>query len=861
MKELFHWKELIIQGNIMLSQTHAQALVDAIQDHHKAAKSTPSITIDGTRPIDVKTLVIDDEKGSLDSFEKNLESLRKQIIDRESYVLHLDDAKQDLKMTVRVFPPKDKNIFLDKYHVLGRGIDTARAVVEILKYEKPQNPEKLAILKKAFFALQTAIIEDNVQPNNDNLSKNSKKSESKSKMHDTMRSASMAKMMLKHFNGVMCALLSKHSELCASTHQAEAAINFVRDFIWKRTWQQEAFCTEIPNKNNDLKGDMVLRYAQPMTIRQTDPELISKDKKSEAKLKHPSPLSWETALKKDAAKPAWYTSLQKELGNWFNDFSVANQKKLDTLSVTPMSRSTPNPANAYDSCLISINKNSESEKKSADKKWEATVDLHGVHTAITEPFEVEDEKERITMTTEIHRNIILGPEGERLKNIIRRHFNAWKGIDDKATVKEVEIPILHQTLIGDNILPSILAKLVPDTKKSTTVLDNREIANEALRQELLQYNIYRHRTGEITFHLKDEKDQPTPPSAILIKPKILETNNCINAHHKYSRVRNKDVNDSRELISIAATQLAKLREIKISPDQQKNVSTIIDFLNSRDHSFFTPYKSRGDAVKNAVKSLTDYLLDNNLGIDKQTQKNFALLAQSAIELKCTVHETWLGSARRIYNNILTTINIPLISPLLKFAGWVVGNVLKLLTFPINVFTWAQHTRRKMVHKAVNEAIVAELLGERFGGCMSSADRGEEIEQRKQAQLRAFNHRRRILGFNDGTNAVLEFRKLYDTTQEKHNFNLMSTGSPATSDAETRGFGDSGLASQAEAPVEQSFIKDMQHLRKGEYKHKGISLQKYAVITPATPTEQGSPGSNHSDSSPKTDSPDSKSRRM
>lgn len=711
---------------------------------------------------------------NLDHFLKNT---RKQIIDTESFTL---DNKESGLGAVRIFPPKTANILLDKYDLFGNGLDTARAGLEILK----RSNKSTESLKKALKAFHQVI----------------------ESLPDTQEGRALAYKELKKFNAAISSILVYEANVCPDISTAQESLNFVRDFNWKSTWQNESFCTVMPNPDND--PGMLLRITKPVEVRRSANQ---------------NP--WNSPEEKP-----WYKQMKSECGGgpWFDEFVKAHRSELSTIATTPMSRSIPGPSNAYDATLIAV---------SGTGKIQQT--MQGTQVAITEPFDIKDADEKKELTKDAHRSIVFGnkdnsfnqliyinekdPPKEiandtiiiqrkndkliahwkdetnnlvsktlsdsdlknirlsesrptidptivnliatkvgavqgntRLEKIVQHQYDRWGSLEDK----ELVVPILHQTLIANSIGSA-------DVGKTRTALENREAANEELQNKLNQHDYY--------YDINQKKLIEVAHGETLgegfkkIKFEVLETNNCVNMHHRAYSFRPNDIPHSRKLVELASNRLQTVKESY--PEIKQALQTVISFLNSNNKAAYS------DEVKQALKDITEYF-DKKPTQPISRGKDIALLAQSAAELNCSVYSMEHPDLR---------IHLD---------------------------------RRNTVHKAVNEQIVAELLGQRFGGCMSSEDRGEEIELQKQAYLRAFHDpgRMRIQGFNDSPTEQADFLRKYGrSTQEKHNFNKLSTGTSISKDAETRAFfGTEGIVSSQEASDEKQLSKEFDKTRKGTY---------------------------------------------
>ncbi|WP_019215242.1 hypothetical protein [Legionella tunisiensis] len=511
-----------------------------------------------------------------------------------------------------------------------------------------------------------------------------------------------------------------------------------------------------------------------------------------------------------------------------------NLETMKKLSSTPMSRFTPNPANAFDCSDITV-----------DKNGEVTHISYHERVAVTEPLNVGATKSRQDVTDWNHLQLV---SKARLESGLNSFMEKWGPFIDEN--EPIPFTILHQTLIGDEVTFSPDQSKAKASKVQASVIDSKAEANAAVRKMIENSTIFRNKdTGEIKFlsnerFAKDPYNGEIPEGWQRVNVDLLETNNGINMWSARTRVRNNDFNDARQLIGNAVTMFNKVGEKY--PNNQ-DLKTITDFLNSRDHSLFTPYKFRGENVKKAIKNLTDELRKDDgqfAGLDKDVRENLALSAQAAVELKCTVHETWLGSARRNIANFTRDYvrQVPILGHL---ADWAVRGamtvaalglkaVVGILTLPFSAPQWYKHwgDRREM-YKSTYEGLLAESLGSLRGGCMSSADRaGEQADQRAMMK-KQFAEEGRIISYNDSPSEKARVYSEYGSTKAKHDFVEMATGTPGTSDVETRGIflnARAGVLSYvAETTEEQQLAKDLSGLRKGKYSE--VTAQQY-ITSPA-----------------------------
>ncbi|WP_133128684.1 hypothetical protein [Legionella nagasakiensis] len=715
---------------------------------------------------------IDAPLGAVANFgdlQQRLLDIREASLDRKSVVVDFDGKP------VRVFPDTPgQNINSDVNDIYARGVDSARAVTEILRLapasdsashmgglgiESPARRELVQLIER--FQINMAHHE----PNGEEGLKNAKKE-------------------LQRFNGALSDLLVKHGAV-ERREQANNAISFVRDFLWKRD-----LCTA----SCVLDGNM-MRYAEPMTFHAGDSRL------------------WE-------GEQPWKRKLASSVGaGWLGPFFQEHLADLKRLSPTPMSRFTPNPANAFD-CTDFMMKDDEVTQMS-----------HHVRTAITEPLAVGSTQSRLPITIWNHHQLLAK---ERLETGVNAFMERWGALYPDGAIP---FTVLHQTLIGDEVT------LSPDQQKSKaskfggSVIDSKEAANAAMRAWLAEHQIIRNKAdGKIEIHPKSES-RPVPDGWQEVKVNLLETNNGINMWSARTRVRNHDVNHARQLIGTAADVLSRAQ---LQPPNQ-DLNTIVRFLNSSDHSFITPYKFRGPAVKEAMVRLTAELRTDNGAFNhlpKETRESLALSMQAAVELKCTVHETWAGSLRRNVANFTRDYfrKVPVIGHLADWAVRgtmaVVGLGLKLVTGLFSLPQMLKHRgERKSVYKAAYEGILAENLGQLQGGCMSSADRALEMAEQRAAMRKQFAEEGRIVSYNDSREEKRAFLHDYGRTKTKHDQVEMATGTAGTNDVETRGMvGGDCLMSSVETEAEQKQARFLAGLRKGGY-DDGMTVASYSSSLP------------------------------
>ncbi|HHF7346139.1 TPA: hypothetical protein ACPSKB_002574 [Legionella feeleii] len=738
------------------------------------------------------------------ALQNELIGWRKASLNRRSVLVDFDVNGDGRNKKVRVFPPSDKNIDNDVNDIFARGLDSARAVTEILRCHPQKGLDNKALkdLTKLLNKFQENM---NVHLANE----------------DDAKGMENARKELARFNGALANLLV-HNAVVTKRGEAIQAINFVRDFLWKKD-----ICTAncVIEKNGKHGQSEILRYAEPMEF-------------GKAEVKRIGSATNEPINFWDGAQP-WKTKLAQAVGGggkgagWFEHFMGDNLETMKKLSSTPMSRFTPNPANAFDCSDITIDKDGVVTHISSHER-----------TAVTEPLNVGGTNSRQDVTDWNHLQLM---SKARLKSGLTSFMEKWGPFIDAN--EPIPFTVLHQTLIGDEVTFSPDQSKAKASKLQASVIDSKAEANAAVRQMLESSTILRERaTGEIKFlsnadFAKQPYNGQIPDGWQKVNVDLLETNNGINMWGARTRVRNNDYNDARQLIGNAVNVLNKV-DTKY-PNQ--DLKTVIDFLNSRDHSLVTPFKFRGKEVKDAVQRLSGALRNGDdpfSNLDKDVRENLALSVQAAVELKCTVHETWLGSARRNIDNFTRDYvrQVPILGHLVDWAvrgamtvaALGLKAVAGILTFPVSLPQWFKHRGdRREMYKSTYEGLLAESLGSLKGGCMSSADRAGEQGDQRAMMKKQFAEEGKIISYNDSPTEKARVYGEYGSTKAKHDFVEMATGTPGTSDDETRGIflnaRDGVLSYVAETAEEQQLAKDLSGLRKGKY--SDVTAQQY-MTTPA-----------------------------
>lgn len=863
--------------------------------------------------------------------------IRNASLARKSVII---PPTEGINHSVRVYDPyQAANISADVGDIFARGIDSARAVTEMFRLAKIQqttlevleaNENLLTVIRQ--FQMRMAAI-NQADPND----------------------LKQAKTELKRFNGALSDLLVQHA-VVADRKTANSAINFVRDFLWKKDiciahcvvqpngydfrtrdtlpqdLSEEKFKNsyvytrdearlfyidhegkpeEVPLSNpisfiDSLSLPAFYQYkGKPIHLISIKPSDKIKDKKylnSYLYIEKTNEIFWvnkkgivkpirnsldikniedavKTPFSSDCDKhfshheflrllpeetlhqpkqftqlryaepaffsnqdsslslddysnphPLWLQALRQQMGAdsqhpWFEQFLEDHLNQLSIQSSTPMSRFTPNPANAF-YCTDAI---------IADKEISSLA--HFMQLAITEPLNIKDTEERQRVADYNHRQLL---SEKRLEAEIEAFMEKWGEVLGTSAV--ITLPVLHQTFIGDEVSFSSDQAKARATRLEASLINSKQAANTRLKTFLGQHRLVYNKNDKTLTYFKNDD---FPPSLAFnqqeIKIALLETNDCINMWHDRARVRNNDVDDARRLIEHAVSVFETLRPYV--KDKERALNTVIAFLKSSDHSFFTPYKFRGTVVKSALQSLTAELQRGDSSFtfldNKAARENLALSLYAAVELKCCVHETWAGSLRRIVGNFTRDYcrRVPLAGHLID---WVVRGSMAVSAFfvkriinAIELLSWIvklpfmetnrpqfmlHGDDRKVLFKAANTGLLAETLGVVHCGCASALDRGGEMAEQRAARRLQFNQTGKFVSYNDTEEMKQDFFSRYGSTQAKHGSCENGTGSAGSNDNESRGIFNQGLmSSRAETLEEQEIAKAISSpLRKGQY---------------------------------------------
>ncbi len=711
---------------------------------------------------------------------------------REGFIAQHCQRVDFEKQAFRVFYSREKNLIARVEDIEGRELDFIRAALHILQYA--HKPGALPQLKNILSNLHKAL-------------------------HFEGLSLSKGASRAQKINYLLCDLLVEQ-EVCKTHANAKKAIAFMADFLWQRDFNQLPWVSVSPIEAGlyHFKINRAMQY---------NPSLSGPCYKR----------LWENLSTKNPSAPEWYQELAKQTApptgqtHWL-DRMVEDALALESMkrqSPSAMSRFSPNAANSYRCEDVIATVNSETDQ----------ILHHSQHdkTAITEPLAVghTDSSDDIQFTN--HFQMVFTP----LKENLKAYFKRFGPLLDKN--RPIPFTILHQTLVSDEV------NFVPDVFKikrkhgfwgawwGSNYIDTKHTANRRLEAILASYEIYYHPETDQIKILK--KGSPSPGKAFcLMDIQLKESNHCVNVWHWRSRVRDTDMNTPRQLIKNTDYFLKQLED-KVDANLKEDLSLVRKALSRSNFSWLTAHFDYAPREKQAFARLCKALKRAEVnGVERNLGENLSLLIQASAQLKRTVHETRFGAFRRQVENRSRGLrkSLPYLGHLadwtLRGVFWGVATLIKVVTEPLKwlcavpMWLWNRatssnghkFTSRPTHARAKYEGLVAELLGQLFGGCMSSLDRANELSESRAAEKALHITKGYISSYNTSHSQAVEsqYQSILNT-KHKHNAVFAATGIQGTQDLETVGLGGAGLAAEKETREEKQQSRTLARLRKFSFK--------------------------------------------
>lgn len=613
-----------------------------------------------------------------------LSELRNEHLNSKSFLL--TNVSPNLQI-VRVFPANTSNVNASTYDFFASGIDSTRGVLAIIQYS-PLSKDLDATLNRIKEALKifqekiTALNFHEVDNETTKLSKLEK-----------------AQAIYKEYNGVLANILVE-TGCYQDEKMAAKGILEARDLIWIENHKDESVCTI---RNNSEGKPIALSFSKRLNFTTNDMT--------------------------DYENQPWFEEFNGK-HPWAKEF-IQNNPDILKLSATPMQRSTPNPANAWEEATILIKDN------------KAKQIISGVRLGITSPYQIKDKTERQRLTNRNHR---LMASDERLTAYVKKHMEMWDGLHEG----EINIPILHQTLVDPGALRYISDRT---GQNPADMIKRKRIANIELQKWLANKNIYYHGNTVLI------NPNPIPKNATKVNFIVKETNNGINVHEKMTKKVTRDISDSQDLVKMAVKKMELFKKQLLSQNDEIGNLMMEKILNYIKSSTLENPREMTQDEKNALSFICFNLHRGQYSqLNPMVQRNLALLIQAAVQLSSFL-------SNDIDKNFIGFVK----------DGAAMGNK-KFKLKDLNDATY----------KSCYERIIAELLGVRMGGCKSALDREQEVSELVNAMYRQFHETSNIVGYHDTPDKKDEFRNIYLNTQHKHNMCEMITGNLGSCDNETQG---------------------------------------------------------------------------
>lgn len=673
--------------------------------------------------------------------DQHLKSLREDYLNTKSHLITLDDEKQ----TVRVYPRKDSNIDARIDDFFASGIDCVRGALMIIEYSEIEQKDKENLIK----GIKNSLIKYH---KNLSLLRDEAQGDDNKKIENLKLARDQYLLFFKSLGN----RLTKNG-IYTDPKLAVKGIQEARDLVWIQSRKGEAVCTL-----RGIKGDdsiTAISYAKRLEFDHQD--LVDK---------------------KQYQTQAWFTSMAKN-HPWVEKLYKKNPDILQ-LSPTPMLRGIPNPANAWDESSILISSNGGIQQV-----------IRGTRLGITSPYSVKSSGERQRLTDRNHRLMV---SNERLEEYVKQHMTNWRGLmplpDGQGEVK-VTIPLLHQTLIDPGALRYLPEFSGDDPEDMMRMLTHGSEEVQKHLNALTTY--YNPETGEVVI---SKQETTIPPNCLPINFSVKKINNGINMWEHITLERASDRRDSAALITLTVEKLRSFAKNLLhsqnleDKESQADIAIIKAFLQQSDSINRSPYLTMDDKQREAMKRLCTKLWEGRFeDLPKETQRNLALLIQAACNLKAILRQSILGTAKRAVDEVADS------TP--GIGRWV-GKFVRGITGIPNFFrfvkrAWGFRSASGVpedsslnTYKSAYESIAAELLGGRMGGCKSALDRQGEMAEIVQAMYQQYNTEGVIVSFDGDPKDKKQFRDTYLNTQHKHNMCEMITGTPGSTDNETRGMGHS-----------------------------------------------------------------------
>jgi len=199
---------------------------------------------------------------------------------------------------------------------------------------------------------------------------------------------------------------------------------------------------------------------------------------------------------------------------------------------------------------------------------------------------------------------------------------------------------------------------------------------------------------------------------------------------------------TEKLMHNAAIHLEQFKTVLMTTHEHDAIvqalNSVTDFLKSSDYGFFKSDKSQEEEVSAAMIKLS-IAFKNKLS--QSHSRDLDIVMQAAVELKWTIHESWLATARRKGGcawHLVDPVALVTKGVSLPVSDWIeFGECMK-----------NQETHRKSLFKSVYEGILAEKLGVIESDCLCNDNHCSEKSAFKKAMLMHYDATGHLICYND-----------------------------------------------------------------------------------------------------------------
>lgn len=235
------------------------------------------------------------------------------------------------------------------------------------------------------------------------------------------------------------------------------------------------------------------------------------------------------------------------------------------------------------------------------------------------------------------------------------------------------------------------------------------------------------------------------------------------------------MHSEKKLLQRAMTYLERAHTY-LEPEDSEALHSVTDFLKSCDHSFFNRCKLREEKIKAAVRKLS---MAFEKKLNHSDWRDIDIMMKAAVELKWTIHESWLAHIRREGG-----CTWHLVDP--------VTLITKGLSLHMPIFDWFalgewiknQEIHRRTLFQTVYKKIIVEKLGVIKPHCECLANNCSEIAAFKKAMMMHYDATGHLIAFSDmAANEILFSSSAYTLSSLSNHHKIQMQKSIASNDNE------------------------------------------------------------------------------